>query len=154
MTEVIALFNNKGGVGKTMLVHHLAHMVSRLGITTLAVDLDPQANLTSAFFDDARLEDLEASGQPATIRDATSVRSIGLPGSAPITFSFRSPLTCPACVGFPNVGPTLRQCRATWHGNVLPKVGALGLDVPRGVMSPTGYVVTRYCLPACASTVC
>ena len=56
--RTIALFNNKGGVGKTTLVYHLAHMFPRLGYPALAVDLDPQANLTSAFFDEDRLENL------------------------------------------------------------------------------------------------
>lgn len=56
MTTAIALFNNKGGVGKTTLTYHLAHMVARLGWRVLAVDLDPQANLTSAFFDEDKLE--------------------------------------------------------------------------------------------------
>lgn len=45
----LALFNNKGGVGKTTLAYHLAHMLQRLGVSVLAVDLDPQANLTAAF---------------------------------------------------------------------------------------------------------
>lgn len=49
MTSIV-FFNNKGGVGKTTLVYPLAHMFARLGYATLAVDLDPQANLTSAFF--------------------------------------------------------------------------------------------------------
>lgn len=35
----IALFNNKGGVGKTTLTYHLAHMIRRLGLSVLAVDL-------------------------------------------------------------------------------------------------------------------
>ncbi len=48
----VALFNNKGGVGKTTLTYHLAHMFSRLGLAVLAVDLDPQANLTAAFLDE------------------------------------------------------------------------------------------------------
>lgn len=48
----IAFFNNKGGVGKTTLTYHLAHMFQRLGHRVLAVDLDPQANLTSAFLDE------------------------------------------------------------------------------------------------------
>ncbi|WP_055481541.1 ParA family protein [Sphaerimonospora mesophila] len=48
----VALFNNKGGVGKTTLTFHLAHMFQRLGRRVLAVDLDPQANLTSAFLDE------------------------------------------------------------------------------------------------------
>ncbi|MGC1129665.1 MAG: ParA family protein [Candidatus Acidiferrales bacterium] len=54
----IALFNNKGGVGKTTLVYHLAYMFSRIGYPTVAIDLDPQANLTSAFFDEDELEKL------------------------------------------------------------------------------------------------
>ncbi|WP_061299413.1 ParA family protein [Herbidospora cretacea] len=51
----VALFNNKGGVGKTTLTYHLAHMLQRLGHRVLAVDLDPQANLTSAFLDEREL---------------------------------------------------------------------------------------------------
>lgn len=56
--KTLVLFNNKGGVGKTTLVYHLAHMFSLLGVRTLAVDLDPQANLTSAFLNEERLEKL------------------------------------------------------------------------------------------------
>lgn len=48
----VALFNNKGGVGKTTLTYHLAHMLSRLGERILAVDLDPQSNLTAQFLDE------------------------------------------------------------------------------------------------------
>lgn len=79
MTQVVALFNNKGGVGKTTSAYHLAHMVARIGPPTLAVDLDPQANLTAAFLDDERLEALWESGAPTTIRDAVDplVRGIG-----------------------------------------------------------------------------
>jgi len=57
MTTAIALFNNKGGVGRTTLTYHLANMVARLGWRVLAGDLDPQANLTSAFFDEDKLGD-------------------------------------------------------------------------------------------------
>ena len=56
--KTIAVFNNKGGVGKTSLVYHLAHMLPRLGYSTLVVDLDPQANLTASFFDEERMETL------------------------------------------------------------------------------------------------
>ncbi|GAA2293597.1 ParA family protein [Streptomyces violaceusniger] len=52
----LALFNNKGGVGKTTLTYHLAHMLQRLGKRVLAVDLDPQSNLTAAILDEAELE--------------------------------------------------------------------------------------------------
>ncbi|WP_204103392.1 MULTISPECIES: AAA family ATPase [Spirulina sp. CCY15215] len=55
---IIAFFNNKGGVGKTSLVYHLAWMYRSLGYQVVAADLDPQANLTSAFLDEDRLEEL------------------------------------------------------------------------------------------------
>jgi len=55
---VIAFFNNKGGVGKTSLVYHLASMYADQGLRVLAVDLDPQANLSAAFLDEERLEAL------------------------------------------------------------------------------------------------
>ena len=55
---VLTFFNNKGGVGKTSLVYHLAWMLSDLGYNVLACDLDPQANLTAAFLDEDRLETL------------------------------------------------------------------------------------------------
>jgi chromosome partitioning protein len=53
---VIAFFNNKGGVGKTSMVYHLAWMFSDLDLRVIAADFDPQANLTTAFLDEDRLE--------------------------------------------------------------------------------------------------
>ncbi|MCG8558914.1 MAG: AAA family ATPase [Hyphomicrobiales bacterium] len=53
--KTIAFFNNKGGVGKTSLVYHLAWMLQRLGYRVLAVDLDPQANLSAMFLDEDTL---------------------------------------------------------------------------------------------------
>ena len=55
---VLTFFNNKGGVGKTSLVYHLAWMLSDIGYKVLACDLDPQANLTAAFLDEEYLEKL------------------------------------------------------------------------------------------------
>jgi chromosome partitioning protein len=59
----IAFFNNKGGVGKTSLVYHLAWMYADLGLSVVATDLDPQANLTSMFLNEDRLEQLWPDGQ-------------------------------------------------------------------------------------------
>ena len=53
---VLTFFNNKGGVGKTSLVYHLAWMLSESGHRVLACDLDPQANLTAMFLAEDRLE--------------------------------------------------------------------------------------------------
>lgn len=70
---VITFFNNKGGVGKTSLVYHLSWMFSDLGMRTLAVDLDPQANLSSAFLMEEQFEALfeqDGTNLPATIHQA------------------------------------------------------------------------------------
>ena len=56
--KTVAFFNNKGGVGKTSLVYHLAWMFAELGLSVVAMDLDPQSNLTSSFLDDEELEKL------------------------------------------------------------------------------------------------
>ena len=69
--KTIAFFNNKGGVGKTSLVYHLAWMYARLGVNVLAADLDPQANLTSMFLDDEKLEPLwPENGERRTVYSA------------------------------------------------------------------------------------
>ncbi len=60
--RTVALFNNKGGVGKTSLVYHLAWMYADMGVSVVAADLDPQANLTSMFLREERLEDLWPDG--------------------------------------------------------------------------------------------
>lgn len=44
--RVLAVVNQKGGVGKTTTTYHLARAAVRRGRSVLAVDLDPQANLT------------------------------------------------------------------------------------------------------------
>lgn len=54
--KTIIFFNNKGGVGKTTLVYHFTYMMAELGHKCLAVDLDPQANLSSMFLADDELE--------------------------------------------------------------------------------------------------
>jgi chromosome partitioning protein len=55
---VVTFFNNKGGVGKTSLVYHVAWMLASQGRRVVAADLDPQANLTTNFLDDDQLAEL------------------------------------------------------------------------------------------------
>ncbi len=60
--RTIVFFNNKGGVGKTTLLYHCAYALADLGKRVTVVDLDPQANLTSFFFDEDEIEDLWRDG--------------------------------------------------------------------------------------------
>ena len=89
---VLTFFNNKGGVGKTSLVYHLAWMLSDMGYQVLACDLDPQANLTAAFLDEDHLETLwDDNSDTSTktilqcIRPLTKVGDIQYPTLAPIS---------------------------------------------------------------------
>lgn len=49
MAETIAIMSQKGGTGKTTSVRTLTDVLRRLGLRTLAVDLDPQGNLSDYF---------------------------------------------------------------------------------------------------------
>jgi chromosome partitioning protein len=59
-----SFFNNKGGVGKTTLVYHLTWMFRELGHRVVAVDLDPQSNLSSMFLSEDRLEEIWDPEEP------------------------------------------------------------------------------------------
>ena len=49
MAKKIAVLSQKGGTGKTTAVRHLTDVFRRAGLTVLAVDLDPQGNLSDYF---------------------------------------------------------------------------------------------------------
>ena len=68
----IAFFNNKGGVGKTSLIYHLAWMYADLGQRVLLADLDPQSNLTAMCFKDDFLERIYEADKPDTIFTAVA----------------------------------------------------------------------------------
>jgi chromosome partitioning protein len=49
MAATIAVLSQKGGTGKTTAVRTLTDVFGRIGLDTLAVDLDPQGNLSDYF---------------------------------------------------------------------------------------------------------
>ncbi len=54
MSKIISVINQKGGVGKTTIAFNLAKGLANKGFKVLAIDNDPQGNLTSAFLEDPR----------------------------------------------------------------------------------------------------
>jgi chromosome partitioning protein len=78
---VIAVVNQKGGVGKTTTAINLAAAMAEVGHPTLLIDLDPQANSTSGLGLDparARLNFYHVLVGEATIAEVTHVT--GIPG--------------------------------------------------------------------------
>src|SRR5947209_13441379 len=61
MAVTIAVLSQKGGTGKTTTVRTLADVFARVGLDVLAVDLDPQGNLSDYF-------DVPADAEP-TVAD-------------------------------------------------------------------------------------
>jgi chromosome partitioning protein len=47
---VVSMLNQKGGVGKTSICHHLAGTLAAMGRRVLCLDNDPQASLTQGFW--------------------------------------------------------------------------------------------------------
>ncbi|MGI9609599.1 MAG: ParA family protein [Acidimicrobiia bacterium] len=67
LPRVIAVANQKGGVGKTTTTVNLSACLAELGHRTLVVDLDPQANASTGLGIDPR--SLEASMYDVVLRD-------------------------------------------------------------------------------------
>jgi chromosome partitioning protein len=64
---VVSILSQKGGTGKTTMVRTLADVLRRVGLDVLAVDLDPQGNLSDYF-------DVDPDAYP-TIGEVLSGRS-------------------------------------------------------------------------------
>lgn len=224
--KTIAFFNNKGGVGKTSLVYHLAWMFAELGQRVIAADFDPQANLTRMCISEERLEEIWRSKLRPTVFSAIAPLKRGMgdlgdlhienvatnfsliPGDLALSgFEDDLSLNWTKCLagderafrvtaafarliqnagtmfhadiglidvgpnlgatnraaliaadyvlipaapdlfsvqGLENVGPCLIAWRQEWRDSLARAPKEIDFELPKGQMSPIGYVVSRY----------
>ena len=133
-TSILTFFSNKGGVGKTSLVYHLAWMYASLRKRVVVADLDPQANLTAAFLIEEHIEELWNTQEVGStiyhcVKPLTSVgdiiepqlRNIDtnlylIPGSVELS-SFEDALSneWPVSMGDNNLYRPMRILSSFWH---------------------------------------
>ena len=168
---VLTFFNNKGGVGKTSLIYHLAWTLAEMGKSVLIADLDPQANLTAAFLDEDEIERLWEDPQPGStifrsVKPLTGVGDIAeprlqrihpklhlIPGDVELS-SFEDALSSvwPVSMGDSNLYRPMRILSAFWQvlqmganqvkaDIVLVDIGPNLGAINRSVLIATDYVV-------------
>ncbi|MBU0562276.1 MAG: AAA family ATPase [Gammaproteobacteria bacterium] len=112
----------KGGVGKTTLAAQLAHAADRRNLRTLAIDLDPQANLSQAILGAKGYVDHLSSKKPTVVNIFEQY--------LPPTISAPSP-------GRTNINDVIIKEVGYWSGTTLDLIPSR-LELSNTLKNPTG----------------
>ena len=99
MAKQIALFNHKGGVGKTTTTFNLGWMLANKGKKVIIVDCDPQCNLTGMVLGFEGAKDFDAIYESEEVRDIRDGLSPAFE-SRPVVIK---PVACEPIQGQPNM---------------------------------------------------
>ena len=99
MAKQIALFNHKGGVGKTTTTFNLGWMLANKGKKVIIVDCDPQCNLTGMVLGFRGARDFELIYESEEVRDIRDGLSPAFE-SRPVVIK---PVACEPIQGQPNM---------------------------------------------------
>jgi chromosome partitioning protein len=81
MSTTIAILSQKGGTGKTTMTRTLTDVFGRLGLDVLAVDADPQGNLSDYFDTDRDVNPTLADVLQGQVRAADAVHGPVIPAN-------------------------------------------------------------------------
>ena len=173
LMPTISLFNNKGGVGKTTFLFHVAHVLADQGRSVLMVDCDSQCNLTAYALQDKAIEKAWEDGGNSIYRAIELVaRGIGdIRNRAPSLLRSNLALIPGALNraalggsdyvivpvapdlfsirGAENLGNKLAKWRKEWDQCNAAWSGAL--EIPKGRPSFLGYVMQQHNIRSNAS---
>ena len=88
----VSVINLKGGVGKTTIAALLGRHAVRLGLKVLAVDLDPQANLSQAYMR-STYRDFLASSRPSIVEVFSGMHPPGAAKPSPTKLKIEDAVT-------------------------------------------------------------
>jgi cellulose biosynthesis protein BcsQ len=122
--KTLALFNHKGGVGKTTLTVNMADAMSDLGLKVLVIDADPQCNLTSFYLSEKQLDTLLGESDDADGGTIWSAIKPVVEGKGPIkdVTVFETNNGVLLCAGDVLLAQYEEELPASWTGSFARKV--------------------------------